>query len=76
MIDQKDWNRARNGAEQINHLFKNNKWKYQLLGDETEFSGLENEIKKLQISLEEKDKKEAKRNLAMIESYMESLYFK
>lgn len=75
LINQSQWEKAQQKGKQIDQLYKDNKWKYQFLGDETEFRGLNKEIIKLQASLEEKDKKEAKRNLSLIEHYIESLYF-
>lgn len=76
LVNQEKWEQAKQQADVIDTLFKENKWKYQLLGNETEYSSLDAEIKKLQMSLEEKDKKEAKRNIAVMEHYIESLYFR
>src|SRR5690625_2967301 len=75
LVDEFEWNKAKRGAEDLEQLFKKNKWKYQLLGTDTEDMGLDRHIKKLQISIEEKDKEEAKKDTAMIKHYIESMYF-
>ena len=76
LVNQQEWDKAKEGSKDIYQLYKENKWKYQFLGDETEYNTLNQHIQKLIISIEEQDTKEAKFNLAMIEHYMESLYFK
>jgi len=76
LVDELEWNKAEQGADDLEKLFKKNKWKYQLLGTDTEYMGVDRHIKKLQISIEEKDKEEAKKDSAMIKHYIESLYFK
>lgn len=55
---------------------KDNKWKYQLLSDKQTFNSLEEHIEMLIVSLEEKDKTEAKLHIAMIEHFIKSIYFK
>lgn len=76
LVDGMEWGKAKQGADDLEQLFKKNKWKYQLLGTDTEYMGVDRHIKKLQISIEEKDKEEAKKDSAMIKHYIESLYFK
>ena len=76
LVNQSEWDKAKEDSEEIQQIYRENKWKYQFLGDETEHKSLNQHIQKLIISIEEKDKKEAKFNLSMIEQYMESLYFK
>ena len=76
VVNQQEWDKAKEGSKDIYQLYKGNKWKYQFLGDETEHKTLNQHIQKLIISIEEQDTKEAKFNLAMIEHYMESIYFR
>ena len=76
LVDKLEWDKAKRGADNIDKLFKKNKWKYQLLGTDTEYMGLDRHIKKLKISIEAKDTEEAKKDLQMIKHYIESLYFK
>ncbi|WP_010281971.1 DUF4363 family protein [Bacillus timonensis] len=75
LIDGAQWELADKEVMEIQKLFKKNKWKYMLLGDETEYSGLNQEISKLVASIEEKDTPEAKRNILMIQDYIKSIYF-
>ncbi|WP_176555803.1 DUF4363 family protein [Virgibacillus ndiopensis] len=76
LVNQTQWHKAKQEAKLILEYYRNGKWKYQLLGDETEYNNLNEQILKLQVSIEEKDKAEAKRNIALIEHYIEMLYFK
>jgi hypothetical protein len=76
IVDQGKWKKAKNKVEEMHHLFHKNKWKYRFMGDEREYGGLEEEISRLQISIEEQDKLEAKKSIALIELYIQSLYFK
>ncbi|OZU87338.1 hypothetical protein CIL03_17260 [Virgibacillus indicus] len=76
LITQSQWDKAVIQGRQFEQVYADNKWKYQLLGDITEYDRLDQHIRKLNVALEEKDKEEAKLNLTMIEHYIESLYFK
>ena len=76
LVNQEEWDKAKEGSKDLYQLYKKNKWKYQFLGNETEHKTLNQHIQKLIISIEEKDKQEAKLNIAMMEHYIESLYFK
>ncbi len=75
LLNQSQWEKAADEAAAIRDLYKKNKWKFQLLGDETEYSELDQEISKLKISIEEKDKHEAKTNLVLIQDYIKAIYF-
>ncbi|MGP4108740.1 DUF4363 family protein [Virgibacillus sp. L01] len=76
LINQAKWDKAVHEADLIQGLYKDNEWKYQLYGDETEYNNLNEEIRKLKVSLKERDKTEAKLNIVMIENCIESLYFR
>ncbi|MFD1361038.1 DUF4363 family protein [Lentibacillus salinarum] len=76
LVNEGQWKQAKEGASQIRSLYKDNEWRYQLMGDKTEYSNLDEEISKLQVSIEEKDTEEAKRSIAGIKHYIESLYFR
>lgn len=76
LINQSKWDRAEQEAARIEELYKSNEWKYQLYGDETEYKSLSKEIRKLKVSLKERDKTEAKLNIVVIENCIESLYFR
>jgi len=75
-VDQSNWDHAKQQAESLKKLYKENKWKYQLLSDKNTFNSLEEHIEMLTVSLEEKDKTEAKLHIAMIEHLIKSIYFK
>lgn len=74
LVDASQWETAEKAAQKIQKMFKKNKWKYQLLGDESEYNGLHQEISKLKVSIEEKDQPEAKRNIVLIQDYIHSIY--
>lgn len=70
------WDKASEEVKAMVELYQKNKWKFQLLGDEMEYSGLNQEIIKLKVSIEEEDKKEAKANLALIQDYIRAIYYR
>lgn len=76
LINQSQWEKAGDEAKIISDLYKKTKWKLQLLGEELEYNELEQEISKLQISIEEKDKREAKTNIVLIQDYIRAIYFR
>lgn len=76
LVDRSQWSQAKKELKAVENLFKKNHWKYQLLADEPEYRGLQDEISKLQISLDEKDKKEAKTSAVLIQNYLEAIYYK
>ena len=76
LVNQQEWEKAKEGSKDIDQIYKENKWKYQFLGDKTEHKTLNQHIQKLIISIEEQDREEVKFNLAMIENSLESLYFR
>ncbi|WP_068676513.1 DUF4363 family protein [Oceanobacillus sp. Castelsardo] len=75
-VKEDNWGKAKQKAKSIKKLYKDNKWKYQLISDKTTYDNLEQQIELLTVSLEENDKTEAKLHLALIEHYMKSLYYK
>ncbi|MBP1948631.1 hypothetical protein [Virgibacillus litoralis] len=76
LVNQSQWDKAKHEAALIQELYESNLWRYQILGDKTEYHNLSIHIKELKVALEEKDKTEAKLNIVMIENYIESLYFR
>lgn len=76
LINHSQWEKAGNEAKAISDIYKKNKWKLQLLGEELEYNELEQEISKLQISIEEKDKLESKTNIVLIQDYIRAIYFR
>jgi hypothetical protein len=76
LINQEHWDEASNKIKEVQQIFETNKWKYQFLGDEREYGGLDEEISKLEVAIEEKNKIEAKQSIVLIELYLHSLYFK
>lgn len=76
LINQSQWQKAGEEAEAIGDLYKKTKWKLQLLGEEVEYNELEQEISKLKVSIEEKDRREAKTNIVLIQDYVRAIYFR
>ncbi|KEF35960.1 protein of unknown function (DUF4363) [Schinkia azotoformans MEV2011] len=76
LLNHSQWEKAGDEAKAISDLYKKSRWKLQLLGGEMEYSELEQEISKLKISIEEKDKREAKTNIVLIQDYIKAIYFR
>ncbi|HHW38543.1 MAG TPA: hypothetical protein GXX18_15125 [Bacillales bacterium] len=75
LITHSQWKKAEDEAKAIKDLYKKNKWKYQLLGNEAEYSYLQQELSKLQMSIEEQDQLQAKTNVVVIQDYIKAIYF-
>lgn len=76
LVESGKWDSANEASKSIETMYKDQKWKYQLLGDESEYNGLIQEIAQLQVAVEEQDKKEAKLHIALIKNYLKAMYFK
>ncbi|MBA4495421.1 DUF4363 family protein [Paenactinomyces guangxiensis] len=69
-IDQQRWDQAQTEVNRLEHLYKKEKWKLQLFGDQMKYERIRQEMAQLKIALEEKDQTEAKIKLATIRSIL------
>jgi outer membrane murein-binding lipoprotein Lpp len=76
LVDQGHWDQIALEINTLHTLYQNQKWKFQFLGDEQEYEGMEREIDKLSAVVKEKDNVQIKLGLAEIESYLNSIYFR
>lgn len=59
-VHHENWDEAMVINDDLKGWYTKNKWKLQLLGDESEYEEVEHDISKLKSALEEKDKSESK----------------
>ncbi|RDW18302.1 hypothetical protein CWR48_12025 [Oceanobacillus arenosus] len=71
---QIDWQQIEVQSKELKKLYKENKWRTQLIGDEREYEGLSESIAILIAAVDEKDATQAKVELATIKSIIEDIY--
>lgn len=76
LVNQLQWEKAKEEVRVIEDLYQKDEWKFQLLGDESEYDGLNQEISQLKVSIQEEDKMEAKSSLVIIQDYIRAIYFR
>lgn len=73
-VEQSDWKQTREGAEKLSNMYKDGKWKLQLLGDEAEYEGINVELEKLKEATNAKDKTQVKVSLGTIRAHLRDIY--
>lgn len=73
-IDQSEWSKIATQADKLKSIYKDNKWKLQLLGDEDEYEGLHESINNLIAAAKEKDSTSTRLELATVKSILEDIY--
>jgi hypothetical protein len=73
-INHADWKKAETEAKQLEHIYKKNVWKLQLLGDEAEFEAIHRDISQLKAAIQEQDKAQTKVLIAEITAILEDIY--
>ncbi|QDP39559.1 DUF4363 family protein [Radiobacillus deserti] len=73
--DEKNWKEATEETEKLRDMYEREKWKYQLLGEESSYKGIEREIEKLLAALGEKDNQQSKVSTATIKVLYRDIYF-
>ncbi|RLL43669.1 DUF4363 family protein [Oceanobacillus piezotolerans] len=74
LVNDENWEEVSGKITTLNDLFYEHLWKIQLIGDEGEYERLHESISRLFISIEEKDKAEAKLELATIKALIQDIY--
>lgn len=73
-LDQGEWNTITQHAEELKHIYSDQKWKIQLLGDEGEYESLYRSINNLIAAIKEKDSVNVRLELATAKSLLEDIY--
>lgn len=73
-LDQSDWDQAEKYASVFEDIYRKNKWKLQLIGDEGEYEGLNESIQRMIASIKEKDMKNVRVELATARSLISDIY--
>ncbi|GAB3804549.1 DUF4363 family protein [Virgibacillus kimchii] len=73
-LEDPNWEEAIVQAKELKEIYKNNKWKIQLLGDEDEYESLYESINKLITVTKEKDLMNTRLELVTIHTYIEDIY--
>ncbi|GEN35866.1 MULTISPECIES: DUF4363 family protein [Aneurinibacillus] len=74
LVDQQQWQEASVEANALSELYKKQKWKLQLLGDEAEYEELEVQIMRLKAAVNEKAQVESKITAAHIKDIINQIY--
>lgn len=73
-VEAEDWDDVVVKAEELKELYKQDKWKLQLLGDEDEYEGLYEAINKLITAGKGKDEANVRMELSGIHTRIEDIY--
>lgn len=73
-IDKENWPKAGRETSELRKMYQKKKWKIQLVGDEGEYEGLERVLAKLTVSVQEKEKSEAKMELSDFRALLKAIY--
>ncbi|MFD1386477.1 DUF4363 family protein [Oceanobacillus oncorhynchi subsp. oncorhynchi] len=73
-LNEPKWDEITTQAEELKNIFKNHKWKIQLIGDEDEYEGLHESINNLIAAAKENDSTSTRLELATVRSFLEDIY--
>lgn len=73
-LKKDNWKEVVVKAYELKELYKKNKWKIQLLGDEDEYESLYESINKLITASQEKDQISSRMELTTIYTHIEDIY--
>ncbi|MBR3119059.1 DUF4363 family protein [Oceanobacillus profundus] len=73
-IDQSNWDKIAVQTDELKKMYKKNRWKIQLLGDEGEYEELHISINILIAAVLEEDSTSARLELATVRSILEDIY--
>ncbi|WP_179134506.1 DUF4363 family protein [Oceanobacillus timonensis] len=73
-IGQSEWDTVTSQAEELKKMYKEDKWKIQLVGDEDEYEGLDESISNLIAAAKEEDVLNTRLELATVKSIFEGIY--
>lgn len=73
-VDEQEWNQIAKQADELKRMYKEEKWKIQLLGDEGEYESLNRSINNLIVVIKEQDSVNVRLELSMIKTLLEDIY--
>jgi hypothetical protein len=73
-VEYDQWTLANQEVAKLRGMYKKEKWKLQLLGDEEEYEGLDRELDHLASAALDQDKTEAKKSLVHIRAILKAIY--
>lgn len=74
LVEDGAWDRAATEADALKHLYQKEKWKLQLLGAETEYEQLDQELEKLSAAITSRDTTEASVILSAARAVLRNIY--
>ncbi|MFC2949317.1 DUF4363 family protein [Virgibacillus sediminis] len=73
-LEASDWKKIEKEADELRKLYKEHRWKIQLIGDEGEYEGLYEAVSKLIAAAKEEDSTETRVELANVHRLLEDIY--
>ncbi|WP_339229803.1 DUF4363 family protein [Oceanobacillus sp. FSL K6-2867] len=73
-LDQPNWEELSIQANELKKIYKKDKWKLQLIGDEGEYEDLYESINNLIATVKEKDTLSTRMEIATTKSLLEDIY--
>jgi Domain of unknown function (DUF4363) len=73
-IKDEDWKKSQKQLQELKSHYKENMWKLQLIGDESEYEGMHESLLRLEAALEQEDSTQALIELSNIKAYLEQIY--
>jgi hypothetical protein len=73
-VEYDQWSLANQEVAKLRGMYKKEKWKLQLLGDEEEYEGLDREFDHLVSAAQDQDKTESKKSLVHIRAILKAIY--
>lgn len=73
-IKNEEWEKSEDKLIELNNYIKDHFWKLQLLGDEEEYEGIRESIRKLSVAINNKEKTDSLIEIATLITYLEAIY--
>ena len=73
-LEHPDWTEVAAKAKELKQIYKEEKWKIQLLGDEDEYESLYESINKLIVASDKQDQMNTHMELSVIHTHIEDIY--
>lgn len=74
LVEKGQWEQAGKEAKTLQKIYSKKEWQIQLLGDESEYEGIDNELEKLKAAIQTKDVTESKMRLSAIAATLKAVY--
>jgi hypothetical protein len=74
VVKKEDWKTADTNLIEFQRYYEKSIWKLQLIGDENEYEGLHESLKRLMAAIDQQDATQSLIELATIRAYLEEIY--